>query len=103
MDIGKIEYRVRPVTRFIVTRYEQSAANSDGSSSCGSSQLGEYDSAAVAYQVGYALCKAEHQRLGWPIDDGRISYPIDLSTVPDEGHPVLSMRPASQPPSVATS
>lgn len=39
---------------------------------------GEYDNADVAYQVGYALCKAEHDRLGWPIDDERIKYPAPI-------------------------
>lgn len=70
----KIEYRVRPVTRFIVTRFEQ---NSNGGS-C--SQIGEYDNEVVAYQVGYAVCKAEHQRLEWPLNDQRIVYPV--SSIP---------------------
>jgi hypothetical protein len=29
----------------------------------------------MAYAVGYALCKAEHDRLGWPPADERIQYP----------------------------
>lgn len=70
-----IEYRVRPVTRYIVTRWEgdddpkQAQAN-------GSRQIGnEYANAETAYEVGYALCKAEHDRLGWPPGDERIKYP----------------------------
>ena len=67
-----IEYRVRPVTRYIVTRWE---GDPDGASAA-SSQIGtEYANAETAYEVGYALCRAEHERLGWPIGDERIKYP----------------------------
>lgn len=69
-----IEYRVRPVTRFIVTRYESGDADAP-TTRPESSQLGEYDNSEVAYQVGYALCRAEHERLGWPPGDERIRYP----------------------------
>jgi hypothetical protein len=66
----KIEYRVRPVTRFVVTRYHDTATSAGGVET-----LGEYDNHEVAYQVGYALCKAEHDRLGYPPGDMRIMYP----------------------------
>lgn len=66
----KIEYRVRPVVRFVVTRYEQSG---DGSASVDT--RGEYDNVEMAYEVGYALCKADHDLLGWPPGDERIQYP----------------------------
>lgn len=65
----KIEYRVRPVTRYIVTRFEQ------GNFAGAVSQMGEFDNHDIAYAVGYALAKNEHDRLGWPIDDMRIKYP----------------------------
>lgn len=68
-----IEYRVRPVTRYIVTRFERHV--SAESESGGSSSLGEYDCVDNAYDVAYALCKAEHERLGFPIGDERIQYP----------------------------
>lgn len=68
---GKIEYAVRKVERFIITRFEQTACGRGA----GSSGKGEYDNADVAYEVAYALCKAEHERLGWPIGDERIRYP----------------------------
>lgn len=65
----KIEYRVRTVTRYIVTRYEQSE-------NTGAVQTkGEYDSPSVAYDVAYALARAEHERLGYPPGDMRIIYP----------------------------
>jgi hypothetical protein len=66
----KIEYRVRPVTRYIVTRYHETVPGSGGVQS-----KGEYDSQEIAYQVAYALCKSEHQQLGYPPDDMRIKYP----------------------------
>lgn len=71
MDLGKLEYRVRPVTRYVVTRYEESASGRSG----GSSQCGEYDNADIAHEVAYALCKQEHDRLGLPPGDERIQYP----------------------------
>lgn len=65
----KIEYRVRMVPRYFVTRYHETE-------NCGGSETrGEYDNAAVAHEVAYALCKAEHDRLGWAPDDERIQYP----------------------------
>jgi hypothetical protein len=74
----KIEYRVRPVTRYVVTRYEQEYDPTGRCESSGrSTQHGEFDNAETAYAVGYALCKAEHDRLGYPPGDERISYPKD--------------------------
>lgn len=73
MEIDQVEYQVRPVTRFVVTRWESQRGTNSGSS--GSAALGEFDNQQVAYQVGYALAKAEHDRLGWPPGDERIKYP----------------------------
>lgn len=72
---GMIEYRVRPVTRYIVTRFE---APRPDTRAMGSSQHGEFDNFETAYAVGYALCKAEHDRLGWPPGDERIQYPHSM-------------------------
>lgn len=85
MDIEKIEYRVRPVTRFIVTRYEQ------GSEHGSISERGEYGNAEVAYEVGYALCKAEHERLNFPPGDERIQYP---ERIVSDGGPTKASVPA---------
>lgn len=78
----KIEYQVRPVTRYIVTRY-----HSDGEErgTCGCETKGEFNNEQVAYEVGYALCRDEHQRLGYPPGDERIQYPrhpYDVSAAP---------------------
>lgn len=64
-----IEYKVRPVTRYIVTRFE--STDTSGSTE----QRGEFDNEMTAYQVAYALCHEEHQRVGWKIDDARMKYP----------------------------
>lgn len=71
MSIGKVEYRVRPVNRFVVTRYHETEGGNTG----GTSERGHYDNEEVAFEVAYALAKAEHEQLGWPIDDERIQYP----------------------------
>lgn len=65
----KIEYRVRPVTRYVVTRYHEDE------NSGGVQGHGEFDNEEIAQAVGYALCKAEHDKLGWPLGDERILYP----------------------------
>lgn len=70
----KIEYRVRPVTRYIVTRSDE-VMNEDGTGHGGCQSLGEFDNATTAYAVGYACCKAEHERLGYAPGDERIRYP----------------------------
>lgn len=66
----KIEYRVIPVTRYFVTRFQD---DGEGSQSC--DPKGEYENKEIAHEVGYALCKAEHDHLGWALGDERISYP----------------------------
>lgn len=53
----KIEYRVRPVTRFIVTRYEEFDHGSTGGSS--SESLGEFENAHQADNVATALAKSD--------------------------------------------
>lgn len=59
----KVEYRIRQVTRFIVTRhYEQEDRRISGTD-----QKGEFDNLEIAHEVAYALCKDEHQRLGYQI------------------------------------
>jgi len=84
----QIEYRVRPVTRYIVTRFAALPAGGGGMS-IGSETRGEYDNPNTAYEVGYALCKAEHERLGWPLNDPRITYPF----LPDpDGNPTTIDR-----------
>lgn len=65
-----IEYRVKRVERFIVTRFEGGSDNSTASSR----QIGkEFDNFETAYEVGYALAKGDQERLGLhPGDDGVI-------------------------------
>jgi len=69
----KIEYRVRPVTRYIVTRYR----NDTGVSSI----KGEYDSQQMAHEVAYALCKAEHDAAGTHPGDMDFVYPLDRASL----------------------
>lgn len=69
-----IEYRIKPVTRFIVTRYEQPFTTT----ACSSGQVeerGEFNNADTAYAVAYALCKLEHDRSGEPINSMNFIYP----------------------------
>jgi hypothetical protein len=65
----KVEYRVKTVERYIVTRYEEDA------NGAAVAERGHYTSPHIAYEVAYALAKAEHERLGYPLGDMRIIYP----------------------------
>lgn len=65
----RVEYRVRKVERYVVTRWH------GGDKETGSEERGEFANADTAFEVAYALCKQEHDRLGYPLDDERIQYP----------------------------
>lgn len=84
-----IEYRVKAVTRYIVTRYETSGPDiGDDGVARGEGSVrqigGEHNNAEVAYQVGYALARQEAETLGYGPGDDRLRYPRH----PDE----LNMR-----------
>lgn len=70
-DFGKVEYRVKPIIRYVVTRYEESP----GGNGASVTERGTYDNPDVAWEVGYAMCKLDHERMGYPLDDPRIQYP----------------------------
>lgn len=71
----KVEYKVRPVTRYVVTRYEEQDDGKAGSSST----KGEFVNFGTAHEVAYALAGDEHERLGYPVGDERIIYPEPLN------------------------
>lgn len=72
-----VEYRVRPVTRYVVTRFERQESDDGNCGTCASvAEKGEFDNTKIAYEVGYALAKDEHRRLGYPPGDDRIRYPV---------------------------
>lgn len=52
-----VEYRVRPVTRYIITRFEDG-----GGGKCASTCLGEHDSEDTAFSVALALCSGEEAK-----------------------------------------
>lgn len=70
----KVEYKVRGVTRYIVTRFETEDLG-NGNASAASTTKGEFDRADTAYEVGYALCKAEHDAAGTCLGDENFRYP----------------------------
>ena len=74
-----VEFKIRPVTRYIVTKNETSGPDPDGKGVGSSSTIGEYDNANMAYEVAYAVCKEEHRRLGFPPGDERIQYPKEVN------------------------
>ena len=85
MEPTKIEYSVRKIERFIVTRYEEGRGAKDANRVfAGSVGKGEYDNAEVAHEVAYALARAEHEALGWPAFDDRIQYPRRIDEKPSQ-------------------
>lgn len=84
----KVEYRVRPITRYIVTRFEEVAGDAvSPSAMCGSSAHGTFENGETAYQVAYALCRKEHDDSGQPVDSVNFIYPA----IPDG----VSVAPSS--------
>lgn len=81
-DFGKVEYAVKPIIRYMITRYHE-LPNDEGA---GCETRGEYDNPDVAWEVAYALCKQEHERLGYEPDDMRIQYPSHPKGGAREGH-----------------
>ena len=79
-----IEYKVRPITRYVVTRYETHPdyAENQGAADARSVAKGEYQNADVAFEVATALCKAEHDVLGYGPGDERIKYPVHPHAIP---------------------
>lgn len=73
-DGKNVEYKVRKVERFIVTKYSYDGVDGRIVNS-GSQMIGEYGSYETGYAVAYALCKETHEQLGYQIDDNRIQYP----------------------------
>jgi len=71
-DWGRVEYRIKPITRYVVTRYEEGPDGKSGSVT----ERGTYDNADIAWEVGYAMCKLDHERMGYPLDDMRVRYPV---------------------------
>lgn len=99
--IGFVEYRVRPVTRYVVTRFE--ASSKGGPGACPREVSGEHPNSEQAHAVAHALCRAEHERLGWPLGDERIVYPLKDETgfeIPKVGVLNLDFGRASLPESV---
>lgn len=73
----KIEYRVRPVTRYIVTRWEDVENGTALLDECG-----EFANEDRAYSVAHALAFKEREDLGWPPGDERIIF-ADKHRTPD--------------------
>lgn len=57
-----IEYKIRPVTRYIVTKYTEEE-HEDGRCSGGSEMCGEFDREEEALRAGFAMAKMDfHER-----------------------------------------
>lgn len=65
----KIEYKVRPVTRFVVTRYCENGHDKDSISK------GEFDNFQTAYSVAYALAEHDRSLNGFDLGDEHVIFP----------------------------
>lgn len=80
----RVEYKIRPVVRYVVTRWHEAEPGTIAESMGGVETKGEFDNHGTAYAVAYALAKEEHSRLGYPVGDERIKYPDECR--PSEQH-----------------
>lgn len=71
----KIEYKIRIVTRYVVTRYDES----DGGRTGSCITQGEYDNADLAYEVAYALAKEQSRLLGLAPGDETVIFPEPIN------------------------
>ncbi|UVL26808.1 hypothetical protein [Pseudomonas donghuensis] len=74
----KTEYQVRPVTRYIVTRFAADGASEGGSQGCSSVAIGEFANGQQADLVADALV-AKDQASG--IEASRARYGLSLGEV----------------------
>lgn len=90
-ELKKVEYKVRPVVRYIVTKYQEDMIfrpgeeDQPGCPGAGSETCGEFDSPDAAYNVAYALCRSQHDASGLPIDSDVFIYPEKPSSKPSFG------------------
>jgi hypothetical protein len=79
----KIEYKVRPVTRWVVTRYQAGESSDDGRMCCAgrSETRGEFDNEQKAYDVGYALAKLEAGLRELPPGDMGVIFPDPVGSI----------------------
>lgn len=73
-DFGRVEYRIIEKPRYIVTRFEEGPGGTTVSERT-VSERGTYDNPDIAWEVAYALCRQDHERMGYGPDDERIQYP----------------------------
>jgi hypothetical protein len=96
-----IEYRVKPVVRYFVTRHESAEDGSGSLQNFGS----EYANGETAYEVGYALAKAEAERLGLPVGSTELIFPQQPIQYELKPHPVYGVEElvfSERPPSPYT-
>ncbi|MBE7732158.1 hypothetical protein [Devosia faecipullorum] len=68
----KVEFRIKKIERYIVTRFEQGFAT-DGEAVVAT--FGTYDNADQAHHVAMALARDQANRLGIPLNHPSIVYP----------------------------
>lgn len=78
-----IEYRVRPKTRYIITRFERSKDGTEKSEP----KEGQFKSEEKALATAQALARDERERLGWEIGDPRMVFPTTAELEPHEKAP----------------
>lgn len=76
LELKRVEYRVKPVTRYIVTKCENWGTPQGDKDERKVTEIGEHLNADVAWEIAYALAKQMHEMIGWPPGDERITYPI---------------------------
>jgi hypothetical protein len=72
-----IEYKIRPVTRFVVTRYSDDL-DPNGKNHPSSDVKGVFDNFSIAYNIGYALAREEFSRRAIDLQDPGFVFPASI-------------------------
>lgn len=86
-----VEYKVRPIERYIITRFETDGPDEHGRGSASCVERGEFASPYVAQEVAFSLGKIEQTSAG---PETKVVYP---------DHPDAAVQTANLSRGVATS
>ena len=89
----QIEYRVRAITRYIVTRNVRGSPAGKESTSI---VVAGQDNFQTAYDAGYGLALKEAQELGLPPDDPTIVFPSPIDPIIEQLKPIALVKRGAQ-------
>lgn len=74
-DVRLIEYRVKRITRYVVTRHCK-IGDEEGNEHSTTDEMSVHINSSLAFNTGYALARMEQMKLDFKSGDERIRYPV---------------------------